>query len=91
MIAKFAPPQTQPLLSTVYTSQELLIFRFLNSFMVDEPAFSLCDKVRVFETIQRSLEKVLNIKLTTSLLSMKISVLVMTPEVFINVISKFLY
>lgn len=46
-ISRFVP-QSSALSSTVYSSQELLVFRFLNSFMADEPSYNLCDKVRVF-------------------------------------------
>lgn len=54
MVSRFSA-HSQALSSSVYSSQELLLFRFLNAYMEDEPGFNFNDKVRLLEIIQRSL------------------------------------
>ena len=63
----------------------------MNSFMKDDPLFSYCDKVILLEIIQLSLEKTLNIKLGGSMFALKISMVVMTPQIFVTLISKFIH
>jgi hypothetical protein len=91
LFSKFTSPSLPLPSSTVYSIPELLIFRFLNSHLNDEPTFNYCDKIKFLEAIQYSLENNLNIKLSNALFALKVSMVVMTPQIFINLVSKLLW
>jgi hypothetical protein len=59
--------------------------------MNEEPVFSYCDKIKFLEAIQKSLENTLDIKLSTALFALKVSMVVMTPQLFVSMISRFMH
>jgi hypothetical protein len=89
MASKFSNSTSQ-VTSAFYSNSELLIFKFLNAFNSDEPFYDFGDQIKFFEVFQHSFEKVLNLNFMNSLLSLKISSVVMTPSLYMVLISKFL-
>jgi hypothetical protein len=89
MVNKFANSPVQ-VTSSFYSNNELLVFKFLNAFNNDEPFYDFGEQIRFFEIFQNSFEKSLNLNFINSLHSLKISALVMTPSLYMVLISKFL-
>lgn len=59
--------------------------------MSGDLSFNYCDKIKFLEALQYSLEKNLDIKLSNALFTLKVSMVVMTPQIFINLVSKFIW
>lgn len=90
MVSKYG--SSSPAVTSVfYSPSELLVFKFLNAFNNDEFFFDFGEQIKFFEIFQHAFEKILGLTFTNSLMSLKISSVVMAPTLYLVLISKFLF
>lgn len=81
----------QSISSTIYSTQELLVFKFLNSYNTNEAFYDLGDQIKFFEIFQKSYGQILGLNLSEEVKSLQITSVVITPSLFMVLISKFLH
>jgi hypothetical protein len=77
--------------STIYSQSEVLIIKLLNEYLIEDTIYNLNDQIKFFEIIQKILEKSFNLSLSNSMIALKVSVAIMSPHVFLSLISKLLH